>query len=148
MRRIDCRSGGIILPLALRTGRYQAVNGRFQRGKSGNPGGRPKLLAPIRDVARTYTVEAIETAVAIMRNGKAPACARLKAAELILDRGWGRPVSATMVALAEPGLSVRDLDTDTLITMLADLAGGRDELDGLLTLAADGAGPQFTKQVM
>ena len=58
----------------------------FQRGISGNPGGRPKVIGEVRDLARAYTVEAIETLNSIMSDKRAPA-----AAQAILDRGYGRP---------------------------------------------------------
>ena len=62
----------------------------FQPGQSGNPGGRPKQLAEVRDLARQHTDEAIETLATIMRNEKAPPAARVSAAESILSRGWGK----------------------------------------------------------
>lgn len=65
--------------------------GMFKPGVSGNPGGRPKMDATIRDLARTYTAEAIETLAQIMRNRNAPPSARVSAACAILDRGWGKP---------------------------------------------------------
>jgi hypothetical protein len=65
--------------------------GRFKKGTSGNPGGRPKLLQDVRDLAREYTREAIETFVHVMKNVKAPATARIAAASALLDRGWGKP---------------------------------------------------------
>lgn len=64
---------------------------RFEKGKSGNPGGRPKVIGEIRDLARAHTTEAIETLVAILRNTKLPPAARVSAANAILDRGWGKP---------------------------------------------------------
>lgn len=62
----------------------------FAKGKSGNPGGRPKEVAEVRELARQYTEEAVDTLAKIMRNGKEPAAARVRAAESILDRGYGK----------------------------------------------------------
>jgi hypothetical protein len=44
-------------------------------------------------IAQTHSVEALETVIAIMRNRKHPKLA-LKAAELILDRAWGKAPQA------------------------------------------------------
>ena len=67
---------------------------KFQPGKSGNPGGRPKNLADVQELARCYTKKAIETLAAIMQNEKTPPAARVSAASAILDRGYGKPPQA------------------------------------------------------
>ena len=42
------------------------------------------------DLARSYTTEAIDTLVALMRTGKDERV-RGTAAQALLDRGWGKP---------------------------------------------------------
>ena len=44
--------------------------GQFISGHSGNAGGRPKDEHRVSELARSYTVEAIETLVDLMRHGK------------------------------------------------------------------------------
>lgn len=47
-------------------------------------------ITDLKELARTFTREAIETTAMIMRNATAADGARLKAAENLLDRGWGK----------------------------------------------------------
>ena len=68
--------------------------GRFKKGASGNPGGRPKADTSLRDLAREHTAEAVAALVTIMRSKKAAAASRVSAAIALLDRGHGRPVQA------------------------------------------------------
>ena len=41
----------------------------FQRGSSGNPGGRPKAVHSIQELARQHAPEAIKTLADIAKNG-------------------------------------------------------------------------------
>lgn len=50
-----------------------------------------KASADIRSLARAHTEKAVRTLVGIMSQPKAPAAARVSAAEAILSRGWGKP---------------------------------------------------------
>src|SRR5262245_26027894 len=72
-------------------GNSMTIGRPFKKGQSGNPGGRPKVVAEIKDLARRHTDEALDTLAAIMRNPKASAAARVSAANAILDRGYGKP---------------------------------------------------------
>jgi hypothetical protein len=77
----------------------RGANGRFAPGGgSANPGGRPKIVGDVRDLARAHTAEAIATLVEIMRDQNAPAAARGAAANVILDRGWGRPSASVAIS--------------------------------------------------
>ena len=63
--------------------------GQFVSGHSGNAGGRPKDEHKVAELARSYTTEAIDTLVHLMRNGKDERL-RGTAAQALLDRGWGK----------------------------------------------------------
>ena len=64
----------------------------FRPGQSGNPKGRPRVVADVQNAAREHSTEAIKTLAQIMRNPKAPAAARISAACALLDRGYGKPL--------------------------------------------------------
>ena len=67
---------------------------RFEKGKSGNPGGRPKENQEVKELAREYTKEAIERLAHWMRQDD-DAGASVKAAQALLDRGHGKPAQHT-----------------------------------------------------
>jgi len=64
---------------------------KFEKGQSGNPGGRPKADARVRDLAQAQTENAIAALVRVLEDKKAPAASRVSAAVALLDRGWGKP---------------------------------------------------------
>jgi hypothetical protein len=74
----------------------------FKPGQSGNPGGRPKILAEVRDLARVSTVEALETIRSLMADQKVPPATRLAAADTLLDRAWGKSTTVLPSDLSRP----------------------------------------------
>lgn len=45
----------------------------------------------VREAARSYSLESIETLARVMRNSRQKGIVRVRAAEILLDRAWGRP---------------------------------------------------------
>ena len=90
----------------------------FEKGKSGNPGGRPKVVGEVQVLARKYAPEAIETLRGIMENIKAPPAARITAAVAILDRGYGRPhQTSERVTVQKP---VSEMSDEELIARIRE----------------------------
>jgi hypothetical protein len=79
----------------------RSKSGQFAPGQSGNPGGRPKDEHRVGELARSYTLEAIETLVDLMRHGRDERV-RGTAAQALLDRGWGK-AKVEVVSNAEGG---------------------------------------------
>src|SRR5688500_7348115 len=72
------------------SGGRKTPSSEWKPGQSGNPGGRPKVSAEIRGLARDHGAQAIERLVALMRSKNESVAVR--AAEALLDRGYGRPM--------------------------------------------------------
>jgi Family of unknown function (DUF5681) len=76
----------------------------FQKGQSGNPGGRPKELIGIQELARSHAELAIATLVKVASKGRSES-ARVAAAESLLNRGFGRPPQALHHSLTTTGMA-------------------------------------------
>ena len=96
--------------------------GRVVKGsKPVNPGGRPKGVGIVREIAQQYTEESIEKLREIMHNADKPRD-QLEAAKYLLDRGWGKPATSVEVQ--------RDNgESETKMIELSKLS--RDQLDNL-----------------
>jgi Family of unknown function (DUF5681) len=112
--------------------------GQFQKGQSGNPGGRPKMPDELKAAMQGLA----DTAVKVLKdamNGDDPR-ARILAANAVLDRGYGKPAQtvnakfenvdmsgAHLAALQElaaktrdPSLSVDGVNTTALAMLTAE----------------------------
>lgn len=64
------------------------AKGRFGPGNKG--GGRPVLPPELKAMCQGKAAEAIQVAVNLLNDSEQPGNVRLKAAEIILDRGYGK----------------------------------------------------------
>jgi hypothetical protein len=96
----------------------------FQKGQSGNPGGRSKAARDVEEAAREHSAMALTTLAKICGDPKAPPAARISAATVILDRGYGRPaqtIHATHRHEIDP-----ETVTDAELARIASNAGAGD----------------------
>lgn len=89
---------------------------RFAPGQSGNPGGRPKVAAEVREAARALTDKAITTLEELLTCEENNV--RLAAANSILDRGYGKP---TQPVVATDEEELRKLSDAELVARAKEL---------------------------
>jgi hypothetical protein len=63
---------------------------KFPKGQSGNPGGRPKVLGEVQELARQHAPSAIAELARLALKAKSET-ARIAAIRELLDRSYGRP---------------------------------------------------------
>lgn len=119
----------------------KANSGSFRPGVSGNPGGRPKVLAEVRELAREHTEAAIRGLARVLVEKKAPAMARIAAAEALLNRGWGKPAQAVEVS-GPDGEPVKSeishaQSPEQLAAVIRILAGAAPAAESVTVLGSD-----------
>ena len=72
---------------------------KFRKGQSGNPGGRPKVLGEVQELARQYAPTVIVELARLALQAKNET-ARIAAIRELLDRGYGRPRQAMEISVA------------------------------------------------
>ena len=75
--------------------------GQFAPGQSGNPTGRPKIPADVREAIKAACPKAVDVLVAMLDSKKE--AYRLEAAKTLLDRGYGKPTQMQDISLDVSG---------------------------------------------
>ena len=91
---------------------------QFKKGESGNPGGRPRVIAELRALARAHAPDAIKELARLAIKAKSEAT-RVAAIRELLDRGYGK---AQQIVENEDDLSNKTAE-ELRAEVLADLAG-------------------------
>ena len=99
----------------------------FREGISGNPGGRPKVLSEVRELARAHGAGAIAELARLALKAKSEAV-RVAACRELLDRGYGKPEQHASVDLGKRNAT--DWSTEELVAFLNEATGRTDPLDG------------------
>jgi hypothetical protein len=79
----------------------------FEKGQSGNPGGRPKENAEVKALARSHGVAAVQKIVGLMNSADEKTV--LAACQALLDRGFGKPAQVLVGDDDEPPISVKEI---------------------------------------
>lgn len=94
--------------------------GRFRKGQTGNPGGRPRGIAAVcREIADADVL--LGTLLGIVLDPQARNADRIRAAEILLDRGWGKPPTHAPVEGGDP-LGQDAIDA-AILDLVAQLSG-------------------------
>lgn len=102
------------------TGRL--VGRPFAKGQSGNPGGRPRLPAELRERAQSVTADMLDTLIALAKDPGQPGHMRVSAANSVLDRGHGKPTVSVDVRAKR---SLADFTTAELLALAAAAMEGQ-----------------------
>jgi Family of unknown function (DUF5681) len=99
--------------------------GTFQKGKSGNPSGRPKIVSEIKELAQQHAPEAFKKVVGLLKSDDERVA--FVAAQEILNRAYGKPTQSMEVTRKR---DASDFDDTELYAIARMGRPGADQTEG------------------
>ena len=98
---------------------------RWQKGQSGNPGGRPKALHKVTELCRAETDANVRTLIDLRDDPEVPPNVRAFCAEKLLDRAWGK-APQTVDMTVNDNRAAEELSTSELQRIAAEGLGEKE----------------------
>ena len=93
--------------------------GRFVKGQTGNPGGRPATPDNVKEMLKGSTVPAVQLLIDTMTNIETKQELRVRCAEILIDRVMGKAVQPLEAIFTTPAVDLSDFTIDELRRLAA-----------------------------
>lgn len=104
--------------------------GRFVKGQTGNPGGRPATPDDVKEMLKASTAPAVQLLFSTMMNDTTKPELRVRCAEILIDRVMGKAVQPLEAVFTTPTVDLSDFTVDELRRLAAYDEESRDSTGG------------------